>query len=278
MTPGKPEQQTYQVWQGNDLSASRAGWSAFPADYRHTINVSANSLKATYESTRFGAWWEDHEVDVVGNGARSTRVGDVVVDPEGKAYRIHDNGFKAIDPATEKAAKDEPPLERVERQSREWKHEHSAAFIPDPATGRIGSGTHRWKDDAWGVMSEAEKPDQYQVWHREGERFMRVADVGAPNLQSALFFTLNRKDMRWPEYENVKAFVESPRSSTFGDVIVDPQGTAYALCNDRESCPHFKETVVPVEREPLKDFKEILKEATDRAMFRMDGRSHEPDR
>jgi hypothetical protein len=148
---------TYRVWQANDPSAAQAGWGAFPQDYRPAIDVSTDSRERAYALVDGGAWWEDRYVDVIADHVRTTRPGDVIVDPRGKAHRITPEGFAAIDPAKERAAADEPPLERVERQLRDWKHDHSREFVPDPATGRIGPGTHRWSEDAWAVMPEADK-------------------------------------------------------------------------------------------------------------------------
>jgi hypothetical protein len=126
------------------------------------------------------------------------------------------------------------------------------------------------------------KPEQqtYQVWHREGERFTKVAEVKAAELQSAFFLTLGMKEIRWPDHRNVTAFVENPRSTTFGDVIIDHNGVAYCLHWYGRHELGFKETGVPVEavKQEPKDYEQFLKEATDRAMFRMDGRSQEPER
>jgi hypothetical protein len=156
-SPEVPETQAYRIWQANDPSAAAAGWGAFPQDYRAAIEVQAYNLKDACESTNSGNWWEGYDVEVLARGVRSTGVGDVIVDSEGNAYRIKEDGFAEIDPAKEKPAAEEPPLDRVERQLRHWKHDHSREFIPDPATGRIGPGTHRWPEDAWAVMPEADK-------------------------------------------------------------------------------------------------------------------------
>jgi hypothetical protein len=147
----------YRIWQANDPSAAVAGWSAFPSDYRPVIEVETESLKDAYEFTNSGAWWEAWEVNVIADNVRSTTVGDVIVAPDGYAHRIKPEGFDLVDPAKERSKVDEPPLERVERQLRDWKHDHSTDFRPDPATGRMGPGTHRWLDDAWVKMSESDK-------------------------------------------------------------------------------------------------------------------------
>lgn len=42
-------------------------------------------------------WWENEEVTLIGNpNHRSTSVGDVVVDPEGRAHRCEMVGWKRI--------------------------------------------------------------------------------------------------------------------------------------------------------------------------------------
>lgn len=148
---------TYRIWQAHDASAAAAGWSAFPADYQPAIDVEAESLKDAYDTTSWGAWWEMDEVKLIAQRPRSTAIGDVITTPDGYAHRVKPEGFDFIDPATEKAKADEPSLERVERQLRDWKHNHSTEFRPDHATGRIGPGTHRWENDAWAVMAEADK-------------------------------------------------------------------------------------------------------------------------
>jgi hypothetical protein len=147
----------HRIWQAHDQSAAAAGWGAFPGDYRHAIDVQATSLRDAYESTSQGGWWEAMEVEVIASNVRSTAVGDVIVAPNGKAHRIGPEGFKEVDPGMEKAAREEPALERVERQLRDWKIDHSPEFVPDPATGRIGPGTYRPTQDAWASISAAEK-------------------------------------------------------------------------------------------------------------------------
>jgi hypothetical protein len=147
----------FQIWQAHDPSAAAAGWSAFPADYRRAIDVTSESLAGAYEATNEGGWWEANEVEVIADEVRSTTVGDVIVDPGSKAHRITSEGYKLVDPATEKPARDEPPLERVERQLAEWKFNNSPDFVPDPAAGRIGPGTYRPNEDGWGIISEAHK-------------------------------------------------------------------------------------------------------------------------
>jgi hypothetical protein len=150
-------QGTYRVWQAHDRSAAAAGWSAFPQDYRPAVDVFTDSRERAFALSHGGAWWEYHHIDVIAEHVRSTAVGDVIVDPAGNAHRIKPEGFERIDPATEKAAAEEPPLDRVERQLREWKHNNSPEFRPDPATGRIGPGTYRPAEDTWAILPEAGK-------------------------------------------------------------------------------------------------------------------------
>jgi hypothetical protein len=148
---------TYRVWQANDPSAAAAGWSAFPTDYRPTIDVFAGGLGEAYEATSAGAWWESMEVEVIADHVRSTAVGDVIVAPDGKAHRVKPEGFEEVDPLQEREARAEPPLQRAERQLRDWKVANSPAFIPDPAAGRIGPGTYRPAEDAWAGATEVQK-------------------------------------------------------------------------------------------------------------------------
>lgn len=57
----------------------------------------------------------------------------------------------------DRAATDEPPIERVERQLRQWKLNNSPDFVPDPATSSLGPGTYRPAEDAWSVIPEDQK-------------------------------------------------------------------------------------------------------------------------
>jgi hypothetical protein len=151
------EEDTYQVWQANDASAAAAGWSAFPADYRRAIEVIADNVSDAFEATNHDNWWEANEVNVVASNVRSTAVGDVIIDLDGIAHRIMADGFKEIDPSTERPVKDEPPLERVERQLIDGKKRNSPAYRPDPAAGRIGPGTYTPEEDVWSMLQEAGK-------------------------------------------------------------------------------------------------------------------------
>ena len=87
----------------------------------------------------------------------------------------------------------------------------------------------------------AEKSGVYQVWHKEGRELVHVADVHCGNLLAALVFTLHPKDGHWQDNPQVTALVGNARSTTFGDRIVDPDGTVYSVHNYEEIGAGFKE-------------------------------------
>jgi hypothetical protein len=70
---------------------------------------------------------------------------------------------------------------------------------------------------------------KYQVWHQSAEGFIPVALVSAGNLLAALVFTMNRTDGHWEKGEHVLALQPDARSTTIGDVIVNPEGVAYEI-------------------------------------------------
>ncbi len=75
----------------------------------------------------------------------------------------------------------------------------------------------------------AERQGTYQVWHKNGEIFTRVADVNAGNLLAALVFTMHRKDGSWQDHPRVTTLVGPTRSTDLGDRIVDPDGVVYSI-------------------------------------------------
>jgi hypothetical protein len=65
----------------------------------------------------------------------------------------------------------------------------------------------------------------YQVWHREGASFNQVAIVQSQELLGALVRTQHGvMAERWQDIEGVSAMPGEHRSTTFGDIIIAPDG------------------------------------------------------
>lgn len=67
-------------------------------DYLHVANVEADSLQEVYRLTNHidHSWTDNPQAEPVGNEHRSTSVGDVIVDAEGKAHMVASFGFTDI--------------------------------------------------------------------------------------------------------------------------------------------------------------------------------------
>ena len=112
-------QKTYTVWHDRGWPQSRinqmlGGWSPsrFPEDYVHVANVQANGLREAVELTtdrgnllahlagdgEYQPWSENKGVQPLVVSSRDTDQGDVVVDPQGQAYRIKQAGFEVVGP------------------------------------------------------------------------------------------------------------------------------------------------------------------------------------
>lgn len=86
-----------------------------------------------------------------------------------------------------------------------------------------------------------EPAGMYQVWHNSQEGYDHVANVECANRFSAMVATLAWQN-KAPELERmVTPLVEGARGFAFGDVIVNPEGKAYELHNDKHVGPTFKE-------------------------------------
>lgn len=75
----------------------------FPLDYTKMATVEAFDMEDVYRITQNQTTnWQVYatQLFVPGTGARSTSVGDVIVDPNGVAWRIASLGFERIDPLT----------------------------------------------------------------------------------------------------------------------------------------------------------------------------------
>ena len=81
--------------------------------------------------------------------------------------------------------------------------------------------------------------DAYQVWHRDGDKFKKVADVRADDLRGAVDFTQNTSDFhlddphegqRWVDQAGVISAADGHlRSTRFGDIIIDPDGQEHVV-------------------------------------------------
>jgi hypothetical protein len=82
----------YQVWHANDREAvhqSRMEREPYVHGYAYAASVEARDLQHAAEltvETVDRAWWLNPEVKAVAVWARDTGAGDVIVDPQGRAY------------------------------------------------------------------------------------------------------------------------------------------------------------------------------------------------
>jgi hypothetical protein len=102
----------YQVWHDRGWPQSRinemmAGWppSRFPDHYVHVANVKANGLQHAVELTTDQGnildgtaipWEKNRGVESLSPFQRDTDKGDVVVDPQGRPFRVERNSFKEL--------------------------------------------------------------------------------------------------------------------------------------------------------------------------------------
>jgi hypothetical protein len=115
------QKKTYQVWHDIGWPQSRinqiaGGWppSRFPQDYIHIADVQANVLREVVQMTTAQGeflqeipWDRNRGVECLGHPRimqRDTDQGDVIVDPQGHAYRVEQNGFSEILRANEQGS------------------------------------------------------------------------------------------------------------------------------------------------------------------------------
>lgn len=90
--PRFDEVKRYEVWHADITGASQD----FPEAYTRAAIVQAESLEhAVKLTTHIDKPWQENP-GVEGDGYRSTGIGDVVVDPQGKAHRFGEQGFHQI--------------------------------------------------------------------------------------------------------------------------------------------------------------------------------------
>jgi hypothetical protein len=89
------------------------------------------------------------------------------------------------------------------------------------------------------MADKSEPAGIYQVWHKEDDGFVHAINVESGNLLGALIMPLVRDG----EFggDRVTYLIEVARPSTFGDVIVNPEGAAYEIHDYKGMGPRFKE-------------------------------------
>ncbi len=139
---------TYQVWHDVGWPQSRLNqmlgdWppTPFPEGYVHVSNVQANGLREAVELTtssgsllahlagegQYHAWQDNRDIENLCNpkiAQRDTDKGDVIVDPQGKAYRVEQNGFSEIRRGSEQEAfhkllNDQSPVQPTVQKERD---------------------------------------------------------------------------------------------------------------------------------------------------------------
>jgi len=101
---------------GGEMCAEDLGW---PENYERTATVNANNLDQVYAKTQHlhRPWWENPGVTAFGIAARSTSIGDIVQDKDGKLWVVADFGFEKLTgnlAALEKATKGTISLDILE--------------------------------------------------------------------------------------------------------------------------------------------------------------------
>jgi hypothetical protein len=121
-------------------------WHKQGERYEHVATVDSNALGAVM-LTMHGfmgheRWQDNPAVRAMPGGHRSTTIGDVLIGPDGRPLQLSaDHGLSlkpiaSVDriPSDAKGTRpgpEETPLERVERQLRDLKHDNSPAFAAD---------------------------------------------------------------------------------------------------------------------------------------------------
>jgi hypothetical protein len=97
-------------------------------------------------------------------------------------------------------------------------------------------------------VAKDEPAGTYQVWHRQGDVFRHVANVEAGNYMAALVLPMFKRGA--PGTERVTWLIDSSRPTTFGDMIVNPRGTAYELYKPDGGGAALRETSLPAAEAP----------------------------
>jgi len=87
----------FKVYHANEPNFGMGKPPKFPQEFTHVANVDTATIDEVYRLTNHigYAWWESKWVDCI-KQSRSTSVGDVVVDSNGKIFRCENVGWKEI--------------------------------------------------------------------------------------------------------------------------------------------------------------------------------------
>jgi hypothetical protein len=106
MSGETPNRASYQIWHANDREAvhqSRMERAPYVHGYTHVADVEARHLQQAAEATVRTIdrdWWLNPEVRAAVVGSRDTAAGDVIVDPQGRAYRFEGyQSFREVEAA-----------------------------------------------------------------------------------------------------------------------------------------------------------------------------------
>jgi hypothetical protein len=128
----------------------------------------------------------------------------------------------------------------------------------------------------------------YQVWHKEGDWYRNVMNIECGNMLAALVLPYVGKDD--PHYQRITMLVDEPRTTTFGDVIVNPANVSFEIYKPDFGGvgwrkidfgkEQFKAILAEQKtdyqaarlRDTGQDYEKFLKERTERALDRMQGK------
>ena len=103
---------------------------------------------------------------------------------------------------------------------------------------------------------DREPQGRYQVWHKEGEGYVHVANADVGNLLAALILPL--MPLGTPETERIMFLVEGTRLTDFGDVIVNPTGAAYQIVKAEHGPTYRAIDFAPSKQQAVRNFAEIV--------------------
>ncbi len=190
----------YQVWHITNYARALLNWfrdagdSVFPEAYTRVATVEADSLDQVFALTNHGEKpWQENP-GVVGTDARSTSVGDVIVDLRGRPYRVENTGFREL------PSRNESPVGRIERNLREMKQQpeiplESTWHYVEPIPGDVNSIYDTCDTlGPWHTLNSSERllalhelswegvspEDKQRIINRETVDFPHVSTAGQP--------------------------------------------------------------------------------------------------
>lgn len=105
--------------------------------------------------------------------------------------------------------------------------------------------------------NDREPQGRYQVWHKEGEGYVHVANADVGNLLAALILPL--MPLGTPETERITFLVEGTRLTDFGDVIVNSKGDAYQIVKAEHGPTYRSIDFAPSkQQQAVRNFAEIV--------------------